>query len=113
MDWTIIAAIVASLGGREFFTWLTNRKAYSRKENASAKEAELAVHEKQIERYEQRLATRDARVDAIYKELREEQKRNLGLVETINKMELTIEVLTFHKCEKRGCSDRQPPGGLY
>ena len=110
MDWTIIAAIVASLGGREFFTWLANRKAYSRKENASAEEAELTVHEKQIERYEQRLATRDAKVDAIYKELREEQKRNLDLIEKVNKLEFDIEVLTLQKCEVRGCPKRQPPG---
>jgi peptidoglycan hydrolase CwlO-like protein len=113
MDWTIIATILASLGGREFFTWLANRKAYARKENASAKDAELSVHEKQIERYEQRLAQRDAKVDVIYKELRDEQRCNLDLIEKINKLELTIEVLTFHKCEKRGCVDRQPPGDLY
>lgn len=110
MDWTIIAAIIASLGGREFFTWLANRKAYARKENASAKDAELSVHEKQIERYEQRLAQRDAKVDAIYKELREEQKRNLDLIEKVNKLEFDIEVLTLQKCEVRGCPDRKPPG---
>lgn len=110
MDWTIIAAIVASLGGREFFTWLANRKAYARKENASAKDAELSVHEKQIERYEQRLAQRDAKVDAIYKELREEQKRNLDLIEKVNKLEFDIEVLTLQKCEVRGCANRKPPG---
>lgn len=110
MDWTIIAAIVASLGGREFFTWLANRKAYARKENASAKDAELSVHEKQIERYEQRLAQRDAKVDAIYKELREEQKRNLDLIEKVNALEFQVEIRELQKCEKRGCKDREPPG---
>jgi peptidoglycan hydrolase CwlO-like protein len=109
MDWTIIAAIIASLGGREFFNWLANRKAYARKENASAKDAELSVHEKQIERYEQRLAQRDAKVDAIYRELREEQKRNLELIEKVNKLELDIEVQSLQKCEIRGCEKRQPP----
>lgn len=109
MDWTIIATILASLGGREFFTWLANRKAYARKENASAKDAELSVHEKQIERYEQRLAQRDAKVDAIYKELREEQKRNLDLIEKVNALELQVKLRELQKCEKRGCKDREPP----
>ncbi|GHT29755.1 hypothetical protein AGMMS49574_07380 [Bacteroidia bacterium] len=110
MDWTIIATILASLGGREFFTWMANRKAYARKENAIAKDAELSVHEKQIERYEQRLATRDAKVDAIYRELREEQRRNLDLTEVVNKLEFQVELRELQKCEKRGCKSRQPPG---
>lgn len=110
MDWTIIAAIIASLGGREFFTWIANRKAYARKENAAAKDAELTLHEKQIERYEKRLSERDAKVDALYRELREEQKKNLDFIETINKLELDKELLGIQKCEVRGCNLRQPPG---
>lgn len=110
MDWTIIATIIASLGGREFFAWIANRKAYARKENASAKDAELSVYEKQIERYEQRLAQRDQKVDALYKELREEQRRNLDLVEKVNKLELDVEIKDLQKCETRGCVDRRPPG---
>ena len=110
MDWTIIAAIVASLGGREFFTWLANRKAYARKENASAKDAELSVHEKQIERYEQRLAQRDAKVDVIYTEFRKSQEHVLELKAQINKLEFEVELRELQKCEKRGCPDRKPPG---
>lgn len=110
MDWTIIAAILASLGGREFFTWIANRKAYARKENAGALEAELAVHEKQIERYEHRLAQRDAKVDETYRELRSEQKQNLELIEKVNRLELDKELSLLQKCEVRGCPERQPPG---
>ncbi|CCZ05919.1 uncharacterized protein BN783_00198 [Odoribacter sp. CAG:788] len=110
MDWTVIAAILASLGGREFFNWLINRKAYARKENASAKDAEIAVHEKQIDRYETRLANRDAKVDALYKELREEQKRNLDLTQKNNRLELDKELLIIQICKTRGCPTREPPG---
>lgn len=110
MDWSTIITIIGALGGLEFFKWMVNRKAYARKENANAEDAELNVHEKQMERYEQRLAQRDAKVDAIYKELREEQKRNLDLIEKVNKLEFDIEVLTLQKCEVRGCPKRQPPG---
>lgn len=110
MDWATIITVIGALGGLEFIKWIANRKAYFRKENASAKDAELSVHEKQIERYEQRLAQRDAKVDAIYKELREEQKRNLELIEKVNKLELDKEILTLQKCEVRGCPKRQPPG---
>lgn len=110
MDWTVIATIVASLGGFEFIKWAANRKAYARRENASAADAETTLHEKQIERYEARLAQRDQKVDAIYKELRDEQKRNLELIETINRLELEKEILTLQKCEVRGCQGRKPPG---
>lgn len=110
MDWGTIATIVGALGGLEFVKWLSNRRAYARRENATARDAEITVHEKQIERYEARLAQRDQKVDAIYKELREEQKRNLELLEQINRLELEKEILTLQKCEVRGCSDRKPPG---
>jgi peptidoglycan hydrolase CwlO-like protein len=113
MDWAILATIIAALGGREVFSWLANRKAYARKENAIATDAELTVHEKQIERYEQRLSQRDAKVDAIYRELREEQKRNLDLIEKINRLELDKELITLQKCEMRGCRKRQPPSSVY
>lgn len=109
MDWTIIATVIAALGGFEFIKWFVNRKAYARKENASAKEAEDSLHEKQLQRYEDRLKQRDAKVDAIYKELREEQAEKLELIKENNSLQLKIELLSFQKCEVRGCSDRRPP----
>lgn len=112
MDWTIAATILASLGGREFIVWLANRKTHARKEKANAKEAELTVYEKQIALYEKRLEQRDAKVDTLYRELREEQKLNADLTQENNKLKLDIEVSTLHKCEVRGCPERQPPG-LY
>lgn len=109
MDWTIIATIIASLGGREFFTWLSNRKAYARKELVGAKVEEQNLYAKQIEWYEKRLGERDLKVDSIYKELRECQARELALIEKCNSLELEKKLLEIQKCEKRGCADRRPP----
>lgn len=110
MDWTTIATLLGTLGGFEFVKWLANRRAYQRRENASARDAELTVHEKQIERYESRLAQRDAKVDAIYKELRDEQQKGLSYIEQINRLKLENELLLIQKCKVRGCPNRQPPG---
>lgn len=110
MDWTIVATVIASLGGREFFAWLANRKTYARKETANARAAEFAVYEAQLARYEKRLEARDAKVDAIYAELREEQQKNLRITEENAQLKLTVKVMTLQKCERRGCSERQPPG---
>ncbi len=110
MDWMTLTTILGALGGLEFIKWLAGRQAYVRRENATARDAELTVHEKQIDRYEQRLAQRDAKVDAIYKDLREEQRKNLEYLERINRLELEKELLTLQKCEVRGCPTRKPPG---
>jgi len=113
MDWTslitVVATVIASLGGREFFVWLANRKALARKETAHAHDAEIAVHLRQLERYEQRLTERDEKVDALYRELREEQKRNLELIEQVDNLELEVKLGSLQKCEVRGCASRQPP----
>lgn len=109
MDWAAIATIIGALGGLEFVKWLVNGKAYARKENASARDAELAVHEKQIDRYEQRLAQRDAKVDAIYRELREVQARELEHIKEINRLQFEVDLRELQKCEERGCDKRKPP----
>lgn len=110
MDWTTIVTIIGSFGGLEFIKWLTNRKAYTRKENAKATNAEVSVYHAQIEAYERRLITRDTKVDLLYKELREEQQKNLSLIEKVNELELDRKLLMFQKCEVRGCPQRKPPG---
>lgn len=110
MEWTTFATIVGSLGGFEFVKWLASRRAYLRRENATARDVELTVHEKQIERYETRLAQRDAKVDAIYRELRDEQQKGLGYIEQINRLKLENELLLIQKCQVRGCPNRKPPG---
>lgn len=109
MDWSAIATIIGALGGLEFVKWLVNGRTYARKENASARDAELAVHEKQIDRYEQRLAQRDAKVDAIYKELREVQARELEHIKEINRLKFEVDLRELQKCEVRGCDKRRPP----
>lgn len=110
MDWTILGTIIAAFGGLEFIKWLFNRKAYARRENATALDAEINTYEKQIDRYEDRLASRDAKVDALYIELRKEQEEKIALLHENDQLKINIEVLKLQKCEVRGCSNRKPPG---
>lgn len=114
MDWTTIGALVGSfitaMGGIEFVKWWFNRNTYARKAKVGVKADEQSLYAKQIEWYEKRLAERDAKVDTIYRELRESQTRELGLIEEKNKLELEKQLLLYQKCEVRGCGSRKPPG---
>lgn len=114
MDWiaigTIIGSTVTALGGFEFIKWWFNRGTHSRKEAVGVKAAEQSLYAKEIDRYVERLADRDAKVDSIYRELRETQGRELALIEEINKLKLEKQLLLYQKCEVRGCANRKPPG---
>ena len=107
MDWiaigTIIGSTVTALGGFEFIKWWF-------KEAVGVKAAEQSLYAKEIDRYVERLADRDAKVDSIYRELRETQGRELALIEEINKLKLEKQLLLYQKCEVRGCANRKPPG---
>jgi hypothetical protein len=109
MDWSTITTVIASLGGVEFVKWLANRKTYARKELVHVKAEEQNLYSRQIEWYEKRLGERDLKVDALYKELRESQARELELIEKCNKLELEKTLLVIQKCEERGCGKRKPP----
>lgn len=114
MDWitigTIIGSTVTALGGFEFIKWWFNRAAYARKQDISVKVEEQNLYAKEIDRYVARLADRDAKVDSIYRELREVQGRELALIEEVNKLKLEKQLLLYQKCEVRGCANRKPPG---
>lgn len=86
-DWL---AIIGALGGLEAIKWIVNfyvnRKTNARKEDASADAMESENERKQIAWLEERIAQRDAKIDTIYVELRQEQAAHLD--EFINGTEL-------------------------
>ncbi|MDR2917281.1 MAG: hypothetical protein LBV74_21005 [Tannerella sp.] len=84
-------------------------KQTKRIKNAEAEKSELDNFERQIDRYESRLHSRDQKVDAIYIELRQEQEKYLVLLEQYNKLKVEHKLLEVKRCEVRGCKDRQPP----
>lgn len=120
MNLTDILALLGALGGFEAVKWLwvtfVNRKTNKRKENASADAAEiqnlLSIIEKlntQIERYDNRLKSRDDKVDAIYRDWRNSQNEVQSWAQKYHELELNCKEAEIRRCTVRGCKDRKPP----
>ena len=80
-DWL---AIIGAFGGLEAVRWgvtfWVNRKTNARKEDASADSMEDENERKQVDWLEERIAQRDAKIDALYVELRNEQSDKLAWI---------------------------------
>ncbi|WP_301666552.1 hypothetical protein [uncultured Alistipes sp.] len=108
-----IIAVIAAVGGIEGIIhagkWWTSRHAVARGENAKAAAAEIDNSQRQIDYYEKRLNARDAKVDALYAELRKEQAAHIDTLHRMHEVELQLREAEVRKCHKRGCADRVPP----
>lgn len=106
-------AIIGAIGGAEairwFVTFLVNRKTDARKEDATADSMEDENERKQVAWLEERISLRDAKIDALYVELRQEQADKLDWIHKNHELELKNTELTYRKCDVRGCLNRQPP----
>lgn len=106
-------ALIGALGGLEAIKWIVNfyvnRKTNARKEDAAADAAENENERKQVAWLEERIAQRDAKIDAIYVELRQEQAEKLQLIHDKYELELKLKEAEIKKCDVRGCGNRQPP----
>lgn len=106
-------ALIGALGGLEAIKWVVNfyvnRKTNARKEDASADAMENENERKQIAWLEERIAQRDAKIDAIYVELRQEQSAHLDDIHKKHELELKLKEAEIKKCDVRGCMNRQPP----
>lgn len=109
-DWL---TILGALGGLEAIKWIVNfyvnRRTNARKEDASADAMENENERKQIAWLEERIAQRDAKIDAIYVELRYEQSAHLDDIHKKHELELKLKEAEIKKCDVRGCMNRQPP----
>lgn len=109
-DWL---AIMGTLGGLEAVKWIVNfyvnRRTNARKEDASADAMENENERKQIAWLEERIAQRDAKIDTIYIELRQEQAVHLEDIHKKHELELKLKEAEIKKCDVRGCPRRQPP----
>ena len=76
-----LLALIGAMGGLEAVKWVVNfyvnRKTNARKEDAAADAAENENERKQIAWLEDRIAQRDAKIDGLYAEMRQEQKAHL------------------------------------
>lgn len=106
-------AFIGALGGLEAIKWVVNfyvnRKTNARKEDASADSMENENERKQVDWLEKRLAERDAKIDAIYAELRQEQSAHLDDIHKKHELELKLKEAEIKKCDVHGCANRQPP----
>lgn len=80
-DWL---AIIGAFGGLEAVRWgvtfWVNHKTNTRKEDASADSMEDENKRKQVDWLEERIAQRDAKIDALYVKLRNEQSDKLAWI---------------------------------
>ena len=88
-----------------------NRKTNARKEDAAADAAENENERKQIAWLEERIAQRDAKIDALYIELRHEQQAKLEEIHKRHGIELQLKDAEYNRCEMpdNECHRRIPP----
>lgn len=106
-------AIIGALGGLEAIKWgvsfFVNRETNARKEDAAVNGLEKENERKQVAWLEDRIAQRDAKIDAIYVELRQEQAAHLDEIHKRHETELKLKEAEMKRCDVRGCGKRQPP----
>lgn len=108
-------ALIGALGGLEAIKWIVNfyvnRKTNARKEDAAADSIENENERKQVDWLEKRLIERDAKIDAIYVELRHEQSAHLEDIHKKHELELKLKESDMKRCEVRKCLEREPQTG--
>lgn len=113
MDVTQILTIIGGVGGVqgiiELVKWWRGRKVHERQDVATVVAAENENERRQVDWLESRLAERDTKIDALYAELRTEQKAKLEVLHRCHEVELQLKEAEVKKCHKHGCSERIPP----
>ncbi|MCD8093962.1 MAG: hypothetical protein LUF01_14505 [Bacteroides sp.] len=106
-------AILGAIGGSSTITWLitfwANRKTNARKEDAAADSMEDENERKQVAWLEDRIAQRDAKIDGLYVEMRQEQKAHIDTIYKLHETELKLKDAEMRRCDVPRCANRQPP----
>ena len=84
-------------------------EAESNKLEAESNDAEWQIWKDQLNFANEQLKSRNEKVDALYRELREEQKVNQELRSDLYTIKGQKDRLEISKCLMRGCSNRKPP----
>lgn len=113
MEISDIITLVGTIGGMqgivEIGKWWYSRKTEVRKQDADITSIENQNRRSQVDWLEKRLSERDAKIDAIYAELRKEQTLRINEMHQRHEVELHLAEAEARKCIIRGCSQRQPP----
>ena len=113
-------AIIGAIGGSSTLTWAVtfwvNRKTNARKEDASADGMEIQnllsiikVQTEQIDNQEKRMATRDEKVDYLYRENNKLRSDNLDTLKEKHEIELHLKEAELSRCDVWDCMKRNPP----
>lgn len=109
-DWGMLVAALGGIEGvKQLLKWWMSRKTTARKEDAAADAAENENERKQVDWLEKRMAERDAKIDALYVELRQEQASHLEEIHKRHEVELKLKEAEMKRCDVRGCGGRKPP----
>lgn len=109
-EWVMLITALGGIEGvKQLIKWWANRHYERRKEDASADAAEYETERQQVDWLEKRLAQRDAKVDALYAEVRKLENEKLELVYRNHELELQLKEVIIKRCDVRGCGNRKPP----
>ena len=113
MDLNSLLSVLGAMGGFKAVEWLvtfwSTRKVNERKEDAAVDGIENENERKQVAWLEERISQRDAKIDALYIELRQEQADKLAYIHKLHEKELEYKEAEIKRCDLRGCNKRQPP----
>lgn len=113
MDISDIITLAGAVGGIqgivEIGKWWRSRRIEMRREDADVTAVENQNRRQQIDWLEKRLGERDAKIDSIYAELRQEQTRRIDEMHLRHEVELRLAEAEARKCLVRGCPSRIPP----
>ena len=113
MEISDIVTLVGAAGGMQGIVEIAkrwhSRRMEMRKEEADVSAVENQNRRQQIDWLEKRLAERDAKIDAIYAELRQEQTLRINEMHQRHQVELRLTEAEARKCLVHGCPSRIPP----
>ena len=108
-----LVILIGAMGGIqgiiEVVKWWRVRKVHDRRDIAEVVSSENENVRKQVEWLEKRISERDAKIDSLYIELREEQASKMDEIHRRHEVELQLKEADVKKCHKRGCGERIPP----
>ena len=106
---TLVGAAGGMQGIVEIAKRWHSRRMEMRREEADVTAMENQNRRQQIDWLEKRLAERDAKIDALYAELRQEQTLRINEIHQRHQVELRLTEAEARKCLVRDCPSRIPP----
>ncbi len=117
MDIVSIVNLICGAGGvlglTSYVLFFREKKrlkvAEAKKLEVEVESSEIVSLADQLKKCWDRIETQDQKIEKVYEELRLEQEEKLNLIKSLNNKDLEIKLLSFMKCEVRGCEKREPP----